>query len=887
MKSNRALIAAGLGAVFFAIAIRAAIGSSTVAPTASIVLGQTDFTHNTLNLIDGKGFNTTGSVAIDRSVTPNRVYVLDRGNGRLLGWQNVTNLTNGAPADLVIGQPDFATVGPCTNPSGPTANNLCFNEFYQQTYGQSSLIGGGAVAVDAAGNVYLADTGNNRVLEYDQPFANDTVADRVYGQPDFITNSQVAPSPTSLFLPSGLAFDTLGNLYVADSGNSRVLEYNSPLTNNSANMSFGSQGGLFSTQGCATGAGGLCLFEGHGPIDTTQVGIAVDQSNNLYVADVFNCRVLQYDDPIMTQNSNAVAVVGPGSLTSTCGGGAVEPFGLAFDNGNNLYVSSGSNVIRYSTPQVVLNGTGPAPDLALSIPGNPAVDSNGNVYVPDIQSARVVVYDAPISSGMNASLVLGQGTLANSKINMVDGVGLATPDGVAIDTSVTPNRLYVADPKNNRVLGYTNVKALTNGNPADIVIGQPDLFSSNCNQSVSASPPPTASTLCLSQGLVGGLAVDPFGNLYVTDSDNKRVLEYDSPFTTDTVADRVFGTCGSFTSNNCSGRSAQSLSAPGGLAVDQTGRLFISDNDDNRVLGYSHPLLSQTADLVIGQQNFTGNLCNSGTTATSGLCGPAGVTTDLSGDLLVADSGNSRILSFPAPLVTGESGTLVGSVKGPFTPSNLAMDSSGDLYAVDTFDRVVEFAAPLSPTSPVVSTLGTQSCAGPVTASSLCMQDLSGAIALDAGNNLYVADSSNNRVLVFPSAAATPTPTATATATATATPTPTPTPAALKVSPPTLGFGAVKVGRSSSAKAVTVSNPKNKRQSSVVTFSGFSVSGSFELDSGGTTCGGTLAPGAKCKIRVVFSPATAGVQTGTLTINSNASNPSLSVALKGKGKAPK
>ena len=93
--------------------------------------------------------------------------------------------------------------------------------------------------------------------------------------------------------------------------------------------------------------------------------------------------------------------------------------------------------------------------------------------------------------------------------------------------------LYVADPGNNRVLGYSDISLLITGGAASIVIGQSDINSNQCNQGTTAS----ATSLCGPQGV----AVDSLGNLYVADTSNNRVLEYATPFANDKTADNVFG----------------------------------------------------------------------------------------------------------------------------------------------------------------------------------------------------------------------------------------------------------------------------------------------------------------------------------------------------------
>src|SRR5258708_429927 len=142
-------------------------------------------------------------------------------------------------ADTVFGQPGFGT---------NTANN--------GGLGAASLRGPSGAAVDAHGNLFVADTLNNRVLEYDAPLTN-TTADRVFGQPNFITNTvnNGGLGAASLSGPIAVALDGAGNLYVVDTGNNRVLEYDLPLTNTTADRVYGQPG--FVTSAGGSGASGL------------------------------------------------------------------------------------------------------------------------------------------------------------------------------------------------------------------------------------------------------------------------------------------------------------------------------------------------------------------------------------------------------------------------------------------------------------------------------------------------------------------------------------------------------------------------------------------------------------------------------------------------------
>ena len=127
---------------------------------------------------------------------------------------STTVLTTDTVADRVFGQPDFTTVGVACVP--PSISSLCYPN---------------GVAVDGAGNLYVVDHQNGRVLEYHSPITTDQVPDRVFGQPDFTTGGGacVPPSASSLCRPLAAAVDGAGNLYVVDHNNHRVLEYDSPV----------------------------------------------------------------------------------------------------------------------------------------------------------------------------------------------------------------------------------------------------------------------------------------------------------------------------------------------------------------------------------------------------------------------------------------------------------------------------------------------------------------------------------------------------------------------------------------------------------------------------------------------------------------------------------
>jgi sugar lactone lactonase YvrE len=818
-----------------------ALGYAQTDIIADLALGQNDLESDVINFGGPTALNFPVGVAVDAS---GHIYVADLQNNRVLGWAVAANLTGGAPAGLVIGQPDFFSYACTTTQSG-----LCFAN------GESAP----SIAVDSAGNVYVDDAGNDRILEFDSPFTSGTTAGQpahlVFGQGGSFTSgandcNSNSPSPDSLCSIAGLAVDTTGNLYVSEDG--VVQEYNTPLVETAVPGSGDTTADVILGSSCDSTPAANCFFEAG--------AIAVDGGGNLYVAD--GCRVLEFDTPL----TQATAAAGSGEIvahlvfgqsgkftTEVCSDGGApgnrgNPHpsarglgpvgGVAVDGAGNLYVADGSDegnnrVLEYNTPlkkahvrgsgyaiadlvfgqatftaDVFSDGfpsqTGPGFDpppsaRGLSTPTGVALDTVGNLYVADSQNNRVLVYYTPLqktkvrgSGDTAADLVLGQNDL---NVNPIDSGGpraLYNPQGVAIDSE---GHLYVADSYNNRVLGWENGAELAGGAPADIVIGQPDFFRNLCST--------TRKGLCLSPGSV---AVDGDGNLYVADSSNNRVLEYAQPFqshfSTGQPAHLVFGQLGSFTRSVC-GRAppssplhANELCGPTGLAIDSAGNLYVAEG--LQVLEYNTPLKKTT---VPGSGDTTADLefggiepaCCSPLT----LNEPYGIAVDSAGNLWVADTGADRVLEYNTPLkvtnvpgsgdtaadfVLGQNGSLTtascigleennsgppATAAGLCHPGAVAVDSAGNVYVSDTVNnRVLEYYNALtSPTAPDAadavfgqsgSFTGDLCDAGdlgpldlpfaPTSAAELCGPE---GIAVDSPGNVWITDSLNNRVLMF------------------------------------------------------------------------------------------------------------------------------------------
>ncbi len=961
----------GIVSLIVAGALVAAVRAGVGAVSADRVIGQIDFIKNQVNFVDAIGMNAPAGVAIDKA--NGHVIVADSQNNRVMGWVSAAAFAAGGAADLVIGQPDFNSSGCNQNSAAPDATTLC------------RPIG---VAFDLAHRVYVGDAQNNRVLVYDDPFAalagaghqaSDFAAFAVFGQAgSFITNiaNQGGIGANSLDSPQGVAIDASGNLFVADGNNNRALIFFSPIPMTMLSGAPGNFGDATAdvaigqpdlvSGACNQGEGAtlasLCIGGFFG------VGIAVDGGDNLYIGDTLNNRALEYNGPFgygQTNNVTADLVFEGNNLA--------QPSGVAADSNQNFYVSSEAHnqVYEYTQP-VPLRRTdllnleiGPGaqnPNAAsLQFPMGLAIDGVNNLYVADQANNRVLEFNefgAPGNKVANGAG--GQIDRAHNGQNFVDAVGENSPGGIAIDATSQPPRrhLYVADTVNNRVLGWRDVTAFA-AQPADIVIGQPDLFSNKCNNGRAAGDVVGlgADSLCGP----ARMAVDQLGNLYVADSGNNRVLVYNTPFNAasgepgagDASADFVYGQADSFTTWSCnpSGANATTLCNPSAAAIDGAGNIYIADAGNSRVLEFAKagnpPSASDAiASRVYGQgsvADFSDRQCADGVggdppASDHAMCNPGGVAMDASGNLFVADTGNNRVIEIDAPLEGTQNASRVFGQARDFTasgcnrhamapsgstlcaPAGLMLDVLGNLWVADASNhRVLEYAAPFSSDNPATMVIGqgdsgnftTAGCDAGIApgdlfglgADSLCAPS---AVAVDANIDLYVADTQNNRSMVYDGILATPTasvtPTATATATATptvtatmtatatttatstptaspsATPTRTPEPGGkLKLRPKSIKFGSVPVGSHSKVHILKIRNASSATMDAAVPTQGapFVVSGGDFI----------VSPHGTMAVAIEFAPTAKGSMHGVLIIqSSDPKHRSVKVKVSGSGK---
>jgi len=615
-------------------------------PSASWVLGQPDFSGVSVDPAPAptlSNLRAPGGVAFDGSA--NRLYVADSEHHRILVWNDLftadassggLSLENGRAADFAWGQPSGTQGSPNQGLASPFASSL------------SSPAG-----IDATGGTLrVADRGNHRVLIFSSaPTSSSTLPSSVLGQANFsggtpnrggVVGADTLSEPGDVQgAPDFLLNGTAGALFVADTGNHRVLVFATaaPPTGAAASAVLGQ---VLPTEN-APGLGATRL-------DTPR-GVSADAASGLiHVADTGNHRVLAFD--------------GSGAVASGMAGSAIGQASADAGEANR--------------------GGVPGPGT-LSSPTAVAV-AGTSLVVSDSGNQRVLVYEGAAlpSTHQDATQVIGQPTFTQSSPN---GRRYQEPT----DVLVVGGRFIVSDAANHRVLIYSSLPLSGDPDP-DVVLGQPDIFSTLRNAGGAAS----ASTL----NEPSGLASDGT-RLVVGDTGNHRVLIWHAvPTTTGAPADVVIGqpTAATTLPNAGGGPGPQTLQSPQGVDV-RSDRLIIADRDNHRVLifdGFSSLTTFASASTVLGQKKFTENEPNRGEGVRADtLSRPRDVFVG-HGNLYVADAGNHRVLVWkgvprgsgtPASGQFGQVNFESAAISG-FTaesieePAGLAMDPTGEFLVV-------------------------------------------------------------------------------------------------------------------------------------------------------------------------------------------------------------
>ena len=477
------------------------------------------------------------------------------------------------------------------------------------------------VAVDGAGNVYIADEENHNIRKVSPDGTITTVAgtgiptgfiDGEGGDPADDLGDDGPATGASLSQPNGLAVDGAGNLYIADEENHRIRKVTTS--------------GIITTI-AGTGQKG---FSGDGGLATSAqleqpAGVAVDAAGNIYIADTVNQRIrmVGLDGIITTVAGNGMVAFGGD------GGPAVDaslnfPEAVAVDGSGNLYIADTQN---HRIRQVSLGGTittvagtgtasfagdgGPPTAASLNFPTAVAVDAAGTLYIADFSNGRVRRVSAGTISTLagNGSFKYGgDGAAATSAF-------LDQPLGVAADSD---GNFYIADTENHRIRKVTPDGTITTVAGTGV-----QGFSGDGGLATSAElSAPRA------------VALDTNGTLYIADTGNASIRQVSPSGIITTVAGTgVFGSSG----DGGVATNAE-VGEPTRVAVDGAGNLYLSE-----LFGVVRRV---TADGIIhtfiggSGERFAGD---GGPSNAAGISGPAGISIDPAGNVHLADSGNDRI----------------------------------------------------------------------------------------------------------------------------------------------------------------------------------------------------------------------------------------------------
>jgi len=660
VKRIRSVVLEGTVAVAIVAALSACEGGASTADTLARITQSSQTSSMTVFVASNPQFNGPAGIAVDGSGT---VYVADYGNSTvrmimsgnavstLAGTAGVQGSADGTGAAAQFNWPLGAGVDNAGNVFVADGNNTIrritsagvVSTFAGTAGVTGSADGTGAaaqfnqpsgVAVDGAGNVYVAELGNDTIRKITPAGVVSTLA----GTAGVEGSADGTGASAQFTHPWGVAVDGSGYIYVADTDNNTIRKI-------APDGVVSTLGGTAGVSGSADGTGAAAQF-------SSPQSVAVDESGYVYVADSNNNTIRKITPEGLVTTLAGIAGVW-GSADGT--GAAAQfsyPWYLAVDRSGNVYVSDeGNATIRTITPAgvvstaagtVALTGSADGTIAAshLAWPYGVAMDGLLNVYVADHGNNTI----RKITPAGAVSTLAGTAGVAGS----ADGTGAAArfnqPSGIAVDGA---GNVYVGDYGNN------TIRKITSAGVVSTVAGAAGVFGSADGAGAQAR-----------FAYPNGVAVDGSGNVYVADQGNCTIRKITPAGVVSTLA----GTAGVWGSSDGTGSAAQ-FGAPAGVTVDKKANVYVADwqNDTIRKI-----TAAGVVSTVAGTAGVQGSA--DGTGAAARFNYPWSVAVDGSGILYVADRGNSTIRKIGS---SGAVSTVVGvaghtsNVPGPL-PASIA-----------------------------------------------------------------------------------------------------------------------------------------------------------------------------------------------------------------------
>jgi sugar lactone lactonase YvrE len=550
------------------------------------------------------------------------------------------------------------------------------------------------LALDAAGNLYIADPAADRVMKRTPDGIESVFAGT--GKTGF--SGDGGPATQALLdTPIGVALDSAGNVYISVKGHIRCVSPDGTIT-------------TLALSGSAT------LVQ--------PAGMAADTGGNLWVADMETHTVRQIDP-----SGTVKIVAGTGSSGyGGDGGPATEaklnvPTAVSLDAAGNLYIAdSENNRIRKVTPDGIIStaagdgiyggfsSSGPVPtEASLSYPHAAIVDAAGNLFISDMGQSQV----RKISPSGSISIFAGNGRCQDEQGGDGGPARQATvcfPEGLALDSAGT---LFIASRRWVRAVSPAGIISTAAGNYGILGDGGP------ATAALLSSP--------------SSLSFDGAGNLYFTDRENKRLRKVDPSGIVTTVTD---------------GNASGAFCDPQGVAALADGSVYMSDQCSG--------LLKLGSDGAMTRVGSNGGFGGDGGPVTAATFQyPDFLCADANGNLYIADVVNHRLRKVaPDGTITtiagngksGSSGDGGPAVAAALTPGAIAVDSAGTVYVVDQTQYTIRAISPSGTISTVAGGGKSDLDGVPATSANLpmsgLMYGLGGSLAVDASGNLLISGES-------------------------------------------------------------------------------------------------------------------------------------------------
>jgi len=606
-------------------------------------------------------------------------------------------------------------------------NNVTANEFGVNPYD---------MAPDDSGNVYIADASNHIVHKLNIKSGILTV---VAGNGSYGYSGDGGLATQAQFIyPVAVALDKSNNLYVVDESAESVRKIN------------------LSTGVITTVAGnGNWGFSGdNGPATSAKlnnpIAIAIDTANNLYISDYSNNRIRE----VYASSGFINTIVGNDSTGYNGDGIRADsawlngPAGITLDKAGNIYFVDQNNcrirMIKSSNDTIyTLSGGkagyagdgGPAPKAQFYYPLGIALDASGNIYISDTYDNRIreiTIANDTIRTicGTGNSSFSGDGGQAKS-------AAVFQPHYISFDAS---GNFFIADMGNNRVREIVAANSIINTLSGD---GDPGYNGNDLSALSSQLSYPT------------NMASDDSGNIFIADNGNNMVREVN--IKTGNIL-KIAGTGqGGFSGDGGPAGKAE-LSSPNGLAIDDSGNIYIADYYNNRIREVN--AVTNTIATIAGD-GTAGYSGDNGAAKSAELYYPANLAIDSKGNIFIADLINDRVREIVASTkriktvagngynaknysggYSGDGGKAISAEL--YQPHSVAVDDSQNLYIADTWNyriRKVNLTTGIITTVAGNGNYGYSGDGGPATSAELSAPT---SVALDASGNLYIADFYNN-----------------------------------------------------------------------------------------------------------------------------------------------